>query len=156
MVASISTWRPICPSTDRFGGWSHDCWVYPLISLKVEVDDSVVKADISISLGLVVTELVINSLKHALPGQRPGRIAVNYRSRGATWMLSVADDGVGIPGNLGNSKAGLGTSIVRALAAQLEAEIIIADDRPGTHVSLTHAPAVASSSAAGTSYIAPV
>jgi hypothetical protein len=34
-----------------------------LISLKVEVDDSVVKADISISLGLVVTELVINALK---------------------------------------------------------------------------------------------
>ncbi|CAN7616838.1 sensor histidine kinase [Rhizobium sp. LjRoot254] len=127
-----------------------------LISLKVEVDDSVVKADISISLGLVVTELVINTLKHAFAGQRPGRIAVNYRSRGATWMLSVADDGVGMPGSLENAKAGLGTSIVRALAAQLEAEIVVADGRPGTRVSLTYTPEVARNPVAGTSSIVPV
>jgi two-component sensor histidine kinase len=49
-----------------------------LVSLDVKVDDSIVKADISISLGLVVTELVINALKHAFPGLRSGKITVHY------------------------------------------------------------------------------
>ncbi len=37
------------------------------LSIAVTVDDSAVEADVSISLGLIVTELVINALKHAFP-----------------------------------------------------------------------------------------
>jgi two-component sensor histidine kinase len=98
----------------------------------------VVHADVSVSLGLIVTELVINALKHAFPGDRHGAILVGYESKGPDWILSVADDGVGMPLEAIDAKAGLGTSIVEALASQLRAEIKVADSSPGTAVSITH------------------
>ncbi len=64
-------------------------------SIVVSGDGSSVTADVSISLGLIVTELVINALKHAFPAARPGRIKVDYQSHGPNWTLSVGDDGGG-------------------------------------------------------------
>jgi len=108
-----------------------------LLSLSVEADASVTNSEISVSLGLIVTELVINALKHAFPGDSAGTIKVAYRSQGATWRLSVGDDGVGMPsGNVG--KPGLGTSIVRALASQLKAAVTVIESKPGTMVVIEH------------------
>ena len=45
------------------------------------------------SLGLILTELVINALKHAFPDNRKGEIVVDYRSHGTGWALSVRDNG---------------------------------------------------------------
>jgi two-component sensor histidine kinase len=108
------------------------------LALEVNADDSVVPADVSVSLGLVVTELVINALKHAFPGNRPGKIVVDYHSRGPNWTLSVADDGVGMPKDAESATPGLGTSIVAALANQLQARVQVAEAHPGTTVSLLH------------------
>jgi two-component sensor histidine kinase len=108
------------------------------LTLTVEADDSRVNADISVSLGLIVTELVINALKHAFPGHRKGRIAVGYHSHGPNWTLSVNDDGVGMPKDPANAKPGLGTSIVEALAKQLNARHQVVDAQPGTAVSIIH------------------
>ena len=108
------------------------------LTLVVEADDSTVSADDSVSLGLVVTELVINALKHAFPGGRAGRIVVGYKSTGPDWSLSVADDGVGMPPDADSRTPGLGTSIVAALAQQLRAEVRLAESGPGTRVSLVH------------------
>jgi two-component sensor histidine kinase len=109
------------------------------IMLAVEVDESSVDADVSVSLGLVVTELVINCLKHAFPGRREGRIVVGYQARGPNWALSVRDDGVGMPLHPGAGAAGLGTSIVEALAKQLGSRVQVTANHPGTTVSLVHA-----------------
>jgi two-component system, sensor histidine kinase PdtaS len=108
------------------------------LQLEVVADDSLVAADVSISLGLVITELVINSLKHAFPGGRPGKIVVRYASHGPNWTLSVADDGVGMPKDAPSATLGLGTSIVAALARQLDAHVQVAEAHPGTTVSLIH------------------
>jgi len=108
------------------------------ISLSVTVDDSIAKADVSVSLGLVVTELVINALKHAFPEDRSGTIKVDYHSRGPNWHLSVRDNGVGMPVDAANAKPGLGSSIVQALTSQLNAVVAIADASPGTAVSIDH------------------
>jgi two-component sensor histidine kinase len=108
------------------------------LQLEVEADESLVAADVSVSLGLVVTELVINALKHAFPGGRHGKIEVRYASDSLSWTLSVSDDGVGMPKDAPSATAGLGTSIVAALARQLDADVAIAETNPGTTVSLIH------------------
>lgn len=113
------------------------------LKLRVEVDDSVTNSEDSVSLGLIATELVINALKHAFPEGRAGAITVGYRSQGADWSMSVVDNGVGMAKG-GVEKPGLGTSIVRALAAQLRAEIRVIDMAPGTGVIIEHRALVAS------------
>ncbi len=112
------------------------------LSLTVDVDGSVTSADVSVSLGLIATELVINALKHAFPGHREGAISVGYHSVGDDWTLSVSDNGVGMPIDPASSKPGLGTSIVEALAKQLGAEVVVASNDPGTAVSVVHVQAV--------------
>jgi len=107
-------------------------------SIKVSVDDSHVVADVSISLGLIVTELVINALKHAFTPEGGGEIVVTYQSNEMDWTLSVSDDGVGMPPESARATPGLGTSIVEALARQLRAEIQVANCHPGTVVSIVH------------------
>ena len=109
------------------------------MQLNVNVDDSVTRSDISVSLGLIVTELVINAVKHAFPNDRGGSISVNYQSHGAAWTLRVEDDGVGIP-RTGAGKGGLGSSLIQALAKQLQASVEIGSRNPGTVVSITHVP----------------
>lgn len=76
------------------------------LSIELDVDDSSVPASVSVSLGLVVTELVINALKHAFPGRRKGKIFVAYQAHGPNWTLSVRDDGVGMPVDPASARAG--------------------------------------------------
>ncbi len=108
------------------------------ISIDVVADESSVLADVSISLGLIVTELVINALKHAFPGGRHGKITVEYEGRGPNWTLAISDNGVGMPEYPSVAKPGLGTSIVEALAKQLGADVKVGASKPGTKVSIVH------------------
>jgi len=108
------------------------------ITIEVTVDASLVGADVSVSLGLIVTELVINALKHAFPDERTGLIVIDYHSGGDGWTLCISDNGVGM--QIGNDapKAGLGTGIVEALVKKLEGEIRVGDAGPGTVVTIRH------------------
>lgn len=110
-----------------------------VLSIEVVADESATHADISVSLGLIVTELVINALKHAFPGHRAGKIIVKYGSHGLNWTLSVSDNGVGMPPASESAKPGLGTNIVEALAKRLEAEVQVTSANPGTAVLIVHA-----------------
>jgi len=104
--------------------------------LRVEADDGTATADVSVSLGLIVTELVINALKHAFPGGRGGKIVVGYESQAPNWALSVTDDGIGMPRASASVKPGLGTSIVEALTKQVGATLEVSEAHPGTRVSI--------------------
>lgn len=110
-------------------------------TLTVKADQGwVVSAD-AVSLGLVVTELVINALKYAFPDpKKAATVTVAYEINGTDWKLSVSDNGVGRPENSGlPAKGGLGTSLVQALAHQLDAQVEIANSSNGMRVSITHA-----------------
>lgn len=108
------------------------------LSIQVTVDDSAVEADVSVSLGLIVTELVINALKHAFPDERMGTIRVDYRSSGDDWTLSVTDNGIGMLTGDNAPRPGLGSGIVEALAKNLLGEIEVSDADPGTAVTVRH------------------
>ena len=108
------------------------------ITLKVTGDTAAVAPSVSISLGLIVTELVINALKHAFP-ERKGAIVVDYQSRKSRWTLSVADDGVGMNVAQAPPRPGLGAMIVEALARQLGARVETTDQHPGAKISIVAA-----------------
>ena len=111
------------------------------ISLKVQTGGGTVSSNEAVSIGLIVTELVINALKHAFVGDRTaGQIVISYDVLKTSWRLAVSDNGVGKPlGKSAKTIAGLGTSIVEALAKQLEGEVAISVTPPhGTTVSITH------------------
>ncbi|HEY4941898.1 MAG TPA: histidine kinase dimerization/phosphoacceptor domain -containing protein [Rhizomicrobium sp.] len=101
---------------------------------------SLASAD-AVSIGLVVTELVINALKYAFPTARSAaEVVVRYEVNGTDWQLSVCDNGVGRPEDDGTAKkGGLGTSLVNALAHQLDAKVQIASTQAGMSVTITHA-----------------
>jgi chemotaxis protein methyltransferase CheR len=114
------------------------------ILLKVEVAGGSLPSRQAVSIGLLVTELVINALKHAFPAvTRAGRVDVAYEVAGTNWKLSISDNGIGVPdangGRIGRKKSGLGTTIVKALAQQLEAKVDVVTGPAGTIVSITHA-----------------
>jgi len=111
---------------------------HDLVSIQVNGDGSTTTGEVSVSLGLIVTELVINALKHAFPTGRAGVVTVDYHSEHEGWALSVCDDGIGMPASPDDAKAGLGTAIVQALAVQLSATITVTALNPGTGVSVVH------------------
>ena len=109
------------------------------LTLTATVDDTVTNADVSVSLGLIVTELVINSLKHAFPvPTKDGAITVDYASQGPSWTLSVGDNGIGAGNRASDWTPGLGTGIVDALSKQLDAKVVMTDQHPGTLISVSH------------------
>ena len=106
------------------------------IVLTSTTDGSVATANVSTSLGLIVTELVINALKHAFPEQAEGAILVDYRAQGEGFALTVSDDGVGIAASNEPTAPGLGTGIVDALARHLGARVETTNGSPGTKVAI--------------------
>jgi two-component sensor histidine kinase len=111
------------------------------ISLKVIGDDGSATSRQAESLGLIVTELVMNALKHAFPSDDVvGQITVVYERAGTNWKLSVSDDGIGRPdGVFAQGKSGLGTGIIKALSQQLDAQVETVAGPGGTTVIITHA-----------------
>jgi len=109
------------------------------IEIRVEAAPIEMRPDMIVSLGLVVTELVMNALKHGFEGLDSGLILVNLTSQDLSWTLSVTDNGVGCPRAGIQGTPGLGTRIIRALARRLNAQLEISATRPsGLTVGLTH------------------
>jgi two-component sensor histidine kinase len=111
------------------------------VALKVVADTGVALSSEVVSIGLIVTELVMNALKHAFPKVRKNaQIVVSYEVSGTDWRLGVTDNGVGKPEEgSAELKPGLGTSIVKSLAQQLDARVDVESDGSGTKVSISHA-----------------
>ena len=95
------------------------------IMLKVVGEGGAATSRQAESLGLIVTELVMNALKHAFPDEKlVGEISVTYDRAGTNWKLTVSDNGIGRQdGVFAQQKVGLGTGIIKALSHQLDARV---------------------------------
>jgi len=95
------------------------------ITLNNDIDDFLLDIGTAIPCGLIISELVLNALKHAFPGGMQGRIGVTFRAgKNMQCTLIVKDNGVGLPESLNLDSANtLGLQLVRALADQLEGSI---------------------------------
>jgi len=95
------------------------------IGREIDVGGVQLPIDLAIPCGLLVNELVTNSLKHGFPGGRRGAIRVLLRVDGPGMVcLTVADDGVGVPPGLDLRRTrSLGLDLVFTFAEQLDATI---------------------------------
>jgi two-component sensor histidine kinase len=111
-----------------------------LAKLQVSADDGMVRSGDAVSLGLIVTELVINALKYAFPAPcKAPVVEIRYEINGTDWKLTVSDNGIGrMEGDKPAGKGGLGTALVSALARQLEAQVLTASSAEGMNVSISH------------------
>ena len=110
------------------------------ITLKVHTDSGTAASHEVVSTGLIVTELVINALKHAfVENKLDGQIIVSYEVAEKNWKLTVSDNGIGKPkGHSDKIVAGLGTELIEALAKQIDSHVEILMTPHGTTVSVTH------------------
>jgi len=111
-----------------------------LSTIAVVADESTGPSADAVSLGLIVTELVINALKYAFPDpNKAGTVMVCYEVNGTDWKLSISDDGIGRAEGRGPpAKGGMGTSLVKALAHQLDAKVETTSSAAGMKVAVSH------------------
>lgn len=95
-----------------------------LVSLNSDICDCTITVDTAVSLGLILNELVSNSLKHAFSSGRAGTIRVSLVRESGGYCLGVEDDGPGLPVDYCMLKAkSLGMQLVTALTKQISGTI---------------------------------
>jgi two-component system, sensor histidine kinase PdtaS len=97
------------------------------VALIAEAQSHSLDTERAVHLGLVLNELVTNALKYAFPDNAAGTVRVSFTREGERYLLSVSDDGVGLPVEDAPASGprarplgtGLGTRLLQGLAAQL-------------------------------------
>jgi two-component sensor histidine kinase/sensor domain CHASE-containing protein len=109
-----------------------------IINFKIDMDDVILNLDTANPCGLIITELVSNSLKHAFPAERKGEILIKFNSdNNENLTLIVRDNGIGFPTDIDFKKTNtLGMQLVTSLVGQLKG-IIELDINNGTEFKIT-------------------
>jgi len=100
------------------------------IRLELAMADVALTIDKAIPCGLIMNELITNSLKHAFPGERPGTLRVSLERDGEAGIrLMVKDDGIGLPDGFDMVRSdSLGLQLIRILADQLDGTLTCRGD----------------------------
>ena len=99
----------------------------------VSAAEATIAPDKLIPLSLIVNELISNALEHGLANQRRGTIKINFDRNGPDQVLTVADDGMGLPPDFSlEQTSGLGLHIVQALSQQLQGRFAMEGGRGTT------------------------
>ncbi|MFC1508988.1 PAS domain S-box protein [Candidatus Omnitrophota bacterium] len=110
------------------------------IDINYKISDIILKIDTAIPCGLIINELISNSLKHAFPGDRKGSVNLSMRNvKGGRIRLTVSDNGVGLPENMvWKDVDSIGLHLVKILAeGQLQGDIDVKSSDKGTKFLIT-------------------
>lgn len=105
------------------------------ISISVQADSIVLPMRIAAVIGLTVNEAITNSLKYAFPDDQAGQIHVSLKKGTTIMRLTIVDDGVGPSGEKPKG-TGMGSRLMRAMAAQVNGVYALQRDPDATVVSL--------------------
>ncbi len=100
------------------------------IGLEIDIEPLVLDVDTMIPLGLILTELISNALKHAFPQQK-GKIIVSIKKEPNTLRLQISDNGIGLTSQSSTndkSSKSFGLQLVETLAQKLDAQLDIKQD----------------------------
>nr|WP_319374641.1 PAS domain S-box protein [uncultured Methanobacterium sp.] len=106
------------------------------VRLNIDVEDVMLDINTSIPLGLILNELVSNSLKHAFPDENTGEINVVFALTDDEYQLKVSDTGIGFPADLDyHNTDSLGMQLVNNLTGQIDGKLEL-DTTKGTEFSI--------------------
>ena len=108
------------------------------IEISVEADGIGFDMDTAMPCGLLITEIVSNSLKYGFPGRRSGEIHIEFKKiPDKKVMMSISDNGIGLPSGFQIEKSeSLGMQLILALTSQLDGEVVFSGDN-GTRFTIT-------------------
>jgi two-component sensor histidine kinase len=106
-----------------------------LVTVDIVMDELELDVDIAIPIGLIVNELITNSLKYAFPEERKGNIHLALKLKGDLLELEVNDNGIGMQSKNSVGGTGFGTHLVDLLVKQLDGKMILVTTH-GTSVSI--------------------
>jgi two-component sensor histidine kinase len=101
------------------------------VELDTQIEPLRLDVDTAIPLGLILNELISNSLKHAFPEGKQGRINVSLQKQGDALQLKVADNGIGMPAQVrgkGAGKSNFGFQLIELLAEKLKAQVSVSGE----------------------------
>lgn len=104
------------------------------VNVLFEMNRLELDVDTAIPIGLIVNELLTNSLKHAFPNKKKGTIRIGLNKKGPQLYMKVADNGVGNTSFEKIQDSGFGTRLIQLLTQQLDGKIKVTIDK-GTLVS---------------------
>jgi two-component sensor histidine kinase len=94
------------------------------VELKIDISGIELDVQTAIPMGMIINELLSNSLKHAFPDDRRGKIHISLVVHGGGFMLDFKDDGIGLPGGLEpDSAQSLGMRLVYMFTEQLDGNL---------------------------------
>jgi two-component sensor histidine kinase len=109
------------------------------MTIQTHAQDIWLNTEVAGACGLIVHELVSNSLKHGFPDGREGEIHVSMDHKNRQYILTAADNGVGLPAEFNlHTTTSLGFKLVLALANQLSGHLEF-ESHGGTRFSITFA-----------------
>ncbi len=107
------------------------------IILDIDTEDVALDIDTAIPLGLILNELISNSLKYAFSDGRNRRVMVKSYLKGSKYSLIVSDNGIGLPKGLDYKKSdSLGLKLIHSLSDQIGADVKL-DTTNGTKFEIT-------------------
>lgn len=92
-------------------------------TLSLIAEPVILATDKAVAVGVIVNELVSNACKYAYPAHAAGEIRVKLERDGSKFRLQVEDDGVGMPVDGAIKGTGLGTKVIKAMAATLKSTV---------------------------------
>lgn len=97
-----------------------------IVTVAYEIDDFVVSGDKLQPIGIIVNELLTNTMKYAFKGREKGMIKVFSTKINGRIIISIQDDGIGMPESISfQGSNGFGLQLVEALARQLDGDLRI-------------------------------
>ncbi|ABS56014.1 signal transduction histidine kinase [Methanoregula boonei 6A8] len=101
-----------------------------IVRFDLNLPDIYVDINTAIPLGLIINELITNSLKYAFKGRKDGKLSITATENDRALTLIVADNGVGMPEGITlENQTSLGLRLVKTLTGQIHGTVVI--DRTG-------------------------
>ncbi len=111
--------------------------VYDNLTLKLDTEPLMLSINTAIPCGLIINEILTNSIKYAFPRKSKGEIQIKLRIKEGIIILKISDNGIGLPKDYDPKKMeSLGMKLILILTEQIDGVIEITSEK-GTSYSLT-------------------